>query len=68
MLAGSGTPLTKASIAKAAGISRSALYYKSKLKPKDELLKEQILQILSINPAYGHRRLALALRVNRKRI
>ncbi|MBU0650132.1 IS3 family transposase [Patescibacteria group bacterium] len=68
MLTSSGTPFTKVAIAGAAGISRSTLYYNSKLKPKDALLKEQILAILAINPAYGHRRLAIALRVNRKRV
>lgn len=35
---------------------------------KDELLREQILSILAANPSYGHRRIALALGVGKKRI
>jgi len=44
------------------GVSRKSLYLNlNKLKIKDELLKEQIVKVLELNPSYGHRRIALAL-------
>jgi putative transposase len=54
-------------IAKLFFFSKASLYYRHKLPDKDEQLKEKILEILSLNPAYGHRRMALALGINRKR-
>lgn len=59
--------VTKTRIAADLGISRQSLYYKSKKQPKDELLKEQILQTLSVHKSYGYRRVALALGINKKR-
>lgn len=47
--------------------SRSGLYYRPKLPTKDEVLKDQILYVLSDNPAYGHKRIALALGIGKKR-
>jgi transposase InsO family protein len=49
-------------------VSRSSLYYKSKMTPKDEQLKQEILAVWELHPAYGHRRLALQLHSNKKRI
>lgn len=50
------------------GVSRRNLYnHNTRLSQKDELLKEQIIKVMELNPAYGHRRVALALKVNRKR-
>lgn len=37
------------------------MYYQRKLPDKDEILKQQIIAVLANNPAYGHRRIALAL-------
>ena len=56
----------KRALAKKLGISRSSLYYQSKLKVRDQCLKEQILAALSGHPSYGHRRLSMHLRRNRK--
>lgn len=56
----------KRELAKRLGISRSSLYYHSKLKIRDQCLKEQILAALSEHPSYGHRRLAIHLGRNRK--
>lgn len=39
----------------------------NKLASKDELLKDQILSVLPNNPSYGHRRIALALGIGKKR-
>jgi putative transposase len=58
---------TKREIAAELGISRSSLYYVSKLLPKDWELKTKIEKVLSEHPSYGSPRIALALHVNRKR-
>jgi putative transposase len=58
----------KTKLAKELGISRSSLYYRSRLKERDEVLRRQILAVLSEHPSYGHRRLALQLKRNRKYI
>jgi transposase InsO family protein len=61
--------LTKPFISKTLGIPERNLYNKaSKLKEKDEILKDQILKVLELNPSYGHRRIALALKINKKRV
>ena len=59
---------SKKALAKKLGISRSSLYYKSKMKIRDGCLREEILSVLADNPSYGHRRIAIYLGYNRKRI
>ena len=59
--------VTKTKIAENLGVSRQSLYYQSKQNPKDEQLKTAILELLSVHKSYGYRRVALALRVNKKR-
>ena len=54
-------------MAKALKISRSAIYYRSKKLAKDWELKIQIEKILTENPSYGYRRVADALRINKKK-
>ena len=49
-------------------ISRSTLYYKPKKPPQNEELKQKILHVLDNHPAYGHKRIAMELGVNKKRI
>lgn len=61
-------PLTKTALAKQQGISISSLYYKPKQPAKDWHLKNQIETILADNPSYGHRRLAMELCANKKRV
>jgi putative transposase len=61
-------PLTKTALAKQQGISVSSLYYKPKLPQKDWNLKNQIEKVLHEHPGYGHKRLALEMRVNKKRV
>ena len=60
--------ITKKEVAKSLGIARSTLYYDPKLQKKDWDLKIKIEEVLHIHPAYGHKRLALALGINKKRI
>jgi len=59
---------TKKGLAIELGVSRSSLYYHPKRPGKDAILKEQIQTVLSLNPAYGHKRIALALERNKKPI
>ena len=58
----------KKEIAKALGVSRSLLYYQHKMQEKDFLLKQEIEKTLRMFPSYGHKRLALYLKINKKRI
>lgn len=59
---------TKTALAKSLGISRSSLYYKKKIPEKDLALKAQIEAVWETHPAYGHMRLALELKRNKKPI
>lgn len=59
---------TKKALAEKIGVSRSTLYYKPKKPFKDELLKKEIEKVMNDNKAYGHRRVAFALKINKKRI
>lgn len=60
--------MNKTKLAKDMGVSRATMYYKSSLEPKDEALKQEILAVLIEHPAYGHKRIAIHLGVNKKRI
>jgi putative transposase len=62
------TAKNKAALAKKLGVSRSSLYYRPKRPKEDEQLKERILAVQTEHPAYGHKRLAMALELNKKRI
>jgi putative transposase len=57
----------KTKAAKELGIARSSLYYKPKQPQKDWDLKCRIAEVLREHPSYGHKRLAIALGVNKKR-
>lgn len=57
---------TKTEIAARLGISRSSLYYKPKKPASDDALREKIAAVMAANRAYGHKRIAIALRMNRK--
>ena len=54
--------------AKALGCAESTLYYKRRMDAKDQSLRRKIEEALHEHPSYGHRRLALHLNVNKKRI
>lgn len=57
----------KRALAEQLGIARSSLYYVPQQPRKDWQLKVEIEKVLRIHPSYGHRRLALHLKVNKKR-
>jgi len=61
--------LNKSLLANLLSVSRSGCYkQQNKQEIKDQLLKEQILECLSLNPSYGYRRVALALSEGKKRV
>jgi putative transposase len=64
----SAKPVTKRSLALEAGVSISSLYYKAKQPSKDWLLKQQVETVLSEHHSYGHKRIALELHINKKRV
>lgn len=59
---------TKATLAKELGISRAILYYKPKKPVSDEELKHKIITVMTEHQAYGHRRIAWVLGLNKKAI
>src|SRR3989344_4205074 len=61
-------PLTKIDLAKQQGISISSLYYKPIKPDQDRILKNQIEHVLAQHPSYGHRRIAIELKGNKKKI
>lgn len=58
----------KTVLAKKLNISRGMLYYQHRKPLLDGRVKASILKVLSRHPAYGHKRIALELRLNKKRI
>lgn len=49
-------------------IARSTFYYQSLLEEKDEWLRIKIEKVMETHPSYGHRRIALELKLNKKSI
>jgi len=60
--------LTKKELAKELGVSLASLYYQPKQFNKDWRLKVVIEEALHLHPSYGHKRLAIYLKINKKRI
>lgn len=58
----------KAVVAQAVGISAKHLHRKSVLDQKDEQLRGTIGEVHQTHTAYGHRRVALHLKINHKRV
>ena len=58
----------KAALARELGVSRAALYYRPRKPARDEALKQKIVAIMDDHPAYGQRRVAMALGRNKKPI
>jgi putative transposase len=50
------------------GISRGMLYYKHKRDLSDEILKEKVIEVMKHHKSYGHRSIALELKLNKKSI
>ncbi|MDO8655943.1 MAG: IS3 family transposase, partial [Nanoarchaeota archaeon] len=60
--------VNKTALAKSLGISRASLYYQPKREKIDEEVKAQIESVMGDHPDYGHKRIALHLKLNKKRI
>lgn len=60
--------INKSFVIKVLGISRQNFYYKPQLPPKDLALKKDMESVMQEHKAYGHRRIALALKINHKRV
>ena len=61
-------PDSKTELARQLGVSRSALYYRLKMPTKDLALKAEIENVMVKHRAYGHKRIAIDLKINKKRI
>ena len=60
--------ISKTALARKLMISRSSLYYTKKQPAIDAEVKIQIQAVLADHPGYGHKRIALELKLNKKRI
>ena len=60
------TRATKAALARKLGVSRSSLYYKPRKPPSDDALRARVAAVMAEHPAYGSRRVAIHLGMNRK--
>lgn len=60
--------LNKSALARKLGISRSSLYYESKMNARDEAARVEISEVLASNPFYGHKRISIELGMNRKKV
>lgn len=60
--------LTKTQLAKSLGVSRQSLYYQPVRPAKDLLAKTLIERVLGNNPSYGHKRIAIELQMNKKKV
>ncbi len=60
--------ITKTQIAKKLGVSRQSLYYVKTRPALDEEIKRQIEAVLAEHKSYGHKRIAIELKMNKKRI
>lgn len=58
----------KTLLAKETGVSRASLYYQPKRDILDEAIKKEIENVLSKHKSYGHKRIALELKRNKKQI
>lgn len=56
-------------ISKSLGVPKRSLFNpKPRQGEVDLILKAQIFKVLEVNPSYGHRRIAMALKVGKKRV
>lgn len=60
-------PGNKSRLAKKLGVSRGSLYYRHKIPAKDEELRRAIEAVMEKHPGYGSPRVAIALKINKKR-
>ena len=70
MIINDGNPKkpTKTELAKSLGVSRQSLYYKPIRESKDLITKVQIEKVMDKHKSYGHKRIAIELQMNKKKI
>lgn len=59
---------TKTEIAKSLGVSRQSLYYQPKKPDKDQATKKLIETVMAKHKSYGHKRIAIELQMNKKKV
>jgi putative transposase len=60
--------MNKSQLVRELGIARSSLYYKRKREVIDEEVKRQIEAVMIDHPDYGHKRIAIQLKMGHNRI
>ncbi len=60
--------VSKVELARSCGVSRATLYYVGKQEAKDWHTKTMIETVLREYPSYGHKRPAIHLSINKKRV
>lgn len=60
--------ITKTELAKSLGISRQSLYYKPVRESQDLITKTTIEAVMQDHKSYGHKRIAIELKMNKKKI
>ena len=60
--------LNKTRLASKLGIARSTIYYRSRKRTPDETDRQLIEAVMEANPSYGHKRIAMALKMNKKKV
>ena len=58
----------KTKLSKEMGVARSSLYYKPKREMIDLDIRKKIKEVIKEHKSYGHKRIALELKLNKKRI
>jgi len=61
-------PKSKKELAKQLGVSRQNLYYKPKMNEKNLAFKAEIEKVMVKHKAYGHKRIAIDLKANKKKV
>jgi len=67
-IANNNKEVNKSELARQLGVSRSMFYYSHKRPIIDEEIKRQIESVMTTHKAYGHKRIAMDLKLNKKRI
>ena len=67
IVASNNPEVNKSEIARRLGVSRSMFYYSHKRPAVDEEIKRQIESVMTTHKSYGHKRIAMDLKLNKKR-
>jgi transposase InsO family protein len=59
--------VNKTELAISLGIARRVLYYRKTQPAKDEVLRDKIIEVMKKHKAYGHKRVAMELKIGKNR-